>query len=610
MSKPGIRERIRLDEIRYLALEGGGGKGTCYLGALRLLSDRCLYPPGVEPLLPLSSASPLRGLSGASAGSIVTYMLAIGMTVKQIDDEMTSTVTYDPAAPEPIKPSGTTPVFNTFFEPPQPGVRKGVYHEAGRNVSGYAVDQLKAARSKELADGADLVKKIFPLVISETKSARYFRAYHEALRAGRTNQLLQTAAYPILKVVLGEAAKLVKDRKLRLLDDEGIEGLIKQRKLWPGLAASLLFDRGVLSGNAVREYVRYLTRKYLKPSHFAGRSRGHRFTDALIAKLDPSTLTFRDLYQITGCKLVLMGTNITNKLSLPFSAEATPDFPLVDAVGLSMSIPGLFKPTFVSGEVKLDRGEDTAAHNYRYKGFFVDGGMLVNIPMHAFDYEADNPNPGMLHERLLGLGLADGVDRNENPGFQSDPDYQAYRRDAQDKLTRRGQTAKERQEALKEQQKADAAINTYLKLPDRQRNGLPNMSATRDRRSFSLAPGGYSYTIHPAGRLLAPFAILSDLLGSLLGTLTDYAPEAGQFRTPAERQRYVPLDAYDITITTFTPHEKLTRFVNVRSFNKLYWYFFRHAPTRELLQKHFGGDYAPPRVGLPCYDGAKSPTND
>jgi predicted acylesterase/phospholipase RssA len=609
MSKSNTRERIRLGDIRYLALEGGGGKGACYLGALRLLSDPSLLPATATPLLPLSSDSPLKGLSGASAGSIVTYMLAIGMTVEEINTEMLSKVTYDPAAPEPIKPGGSTPVFNTFFEPPQPGVRKGVYYDAGRNVSGYAVDQLKAARSKEIADGADLVKKIFPLVISETKSARFFRAYREALRAGRTNQQLLTVAYPFIKLLLVEASKLVKDRKLRLLDDEGIEGLIKQRKLWPDLAASLLFDRGVLSGNAVREYVRYLTHKYLKPSRFAGRSLAPGFTDASIAKLDPSTLTFRDLYQITGCKLVLMGTNITNKLSLPFSAEATPDFPLVDAVGLSMSIPGLFKPTFVAGEVKLDRDPDTAAHNYRYKGFFVDGGMLVNIPMHAFDREADNPNPGMLHERILGLGLADGVDRNENPGFQSDPAYQKYRTAAQDKLTRRGQTAAERQVALKEQQKSDAAINTYLKLPDRQRNALPNMSATKDRRSFSLTPGGYSYTIHPAGRLFAPLAVLTDLLASLLGTLTDYAPEAGQFRTPAERQRYVPLDAYDITITTFTPDENLNRFVNVRSFNKLHWYFFGMAPTHALLKQHFG-DYALPPAGLPRYDGAKSPTND
>jgi predicted acylesterase/phospholipase RssA len=606
--------RIKLEEIEYLALEGGGGKGTCFLGALKLLSDNHL-PGNVAPLLPLNQNSRLKGMSGASAGSIVTYMLAIGMTVKEIEAEMQSKVDYDPTTSEPIKASGSTPVFNTFFEKPQPGLLKSVYHQSGRNVSGYAVDKLTASRSKELQQGADLVKQIFPLVISETKSAQFIKNYRDALTAGRMVHRLYAVAYPITKILLEQISKVVKDKQLKKLDDEGIEGLIKQKKLWRDLAACLLYDRGLLSGNAVREYARYLTRRYLKPSNFAGRNFQHGFTDASIEKVDPSTLTFRDLHRITGCKLVLMGTNITNKLSLPFSVDATPDFPLVDAVCLSMSIPGLFKPTLVTGEVKLGKQPDIAAHNYNYKGYFVDGGMLANIPIHAFDYEADNPHPGVQHPRVFGIGLADGVDRNENAGFQNDFAYDKYRIAKQIRSSKKGKTAEEQQEDMKKQQKTDAAINAYLKLPDRQRNSLPNMSATDERRSFNLDPGGYSYTIDTKSRLFAPLAVFVDLLGALLGTLTDYTPEAGQFRTPAERERYVPLDAYDITITTFTPDEDLTLFVNVRSFNKLYWYFFRRAPSAETIQKHFPkyippSKYKPPSVGFPRYDGAKSPTND
>ena len=606
--------RIRLADIRYLALEGGGGKGTCYLGALKLLSDDDL-PGKIPPLLPLNSTSRLKGLSGASAGAIVTYMLAIGMTVKEIEAEMISRVDYDPASSEPIKRSGSTPVFNTFFEKPQPGFLKSVYYESGRNVSGYAVDKLTVSRSKELEQGADLVKQIFPVVISETKSARFIKNYRDALTAGRANQRAYAVAYPITRILLEQISKVVKDKKLKKLDDEGIEGLIKQKKLWSDLAACLLYDRGLLSGNAVREYARYLTRQYLKPSNFTGRNLSHTFTDASIKNVDPSTLTFRDLHNITGCKLVVGGTNITNKLSLPFSVDATPDFPVVDAICLSMSIPGLFKPTLIAGEVKLGNDRDIPAHNYRYKGYFVDGGMLNNIPIHAFDYEADNPHPGVLHPRVFGIGLADGVDRNENPGFQNDFAYKRYR-DARQMKSSKKKTIEEQQEEIKKQKKTDAAINAYLKLPDRQRNSLPNMSAIDERRSFNLDPGGYSYTIDTKKRLFAPWAVFFDLLGALLGTLTDYTPEAGQFRTPGERERYVPLDAYDVTMTTFTPDVNLTLFVNVRSFNKLYWYFFGKPPVaadmkRQLeakIKDHFP-DYKL-EVRLPSYDGVKSPTND
>jgi predicted acylesterase/phospholipase RssA len=605
--------RIRLEDIKYLALEGGGGKGNCYVGALKLLSDREL-PGKVAPLLPLNSGSRLKGLSGASAGSIATYMLAIGMTVKEIETEiMLRKIDYDPASSEPIKPSGKTRVFNTFFEKPQPGLVKSVYYQSGRNVSGYAVDKLTVSRSKELQKGADLVKEIFPLVISETKSARFIKNYRDALTAGRMNQHVYTVAYPLTKILLEQISKVVKDKQLKKLDDEGIGGLIKQKKLWSDLAACLLYDRGLLSGNAVREYARYLTRQYLKPSNFTGRSLPHGFTDASIKNVDPSTLTFRDLYRITGCKLVLMGTNISNKLSLPFSVDETPDFPVVDAVCLSMSIPGLFKPTFVAGEVKLGSNLDIDAHNahnYRYKGYFVDGGMLANIPIHAFDDEADNPHPGALHPHIFGIGLADGVDRNEKPGFQNnDLAYKEYRAAQRIRSSKKGKTDEELQEEMKRQQRTDAAINAYLNRSDRQRNSLPNMSATDERRSFNLAPGEYFYTIDTVRRFFAPLAVFSDLLSALLGTLLDYAPEAGQFRTLAERQRYVPLDAYEITMTTFTPDDKLSLFVNVRSFNKLYWYFFGKPPLATKIKEHFP-DYTLPGVGLPRYDGAKSPTND
>lgn len=600
--------RIRLGDVQYLALEGGGGKGSCYLGALKLLSDDQLVG-NAPPLLPLTTASRLRGLSGASAGSIVSYMLAIGMTAGEIEGEMHSSVAYDPESSEPIKEGGATPVFETFFERPQPGLLKSVYYEGGRNVSGYAVDKLTVSRSQDLQAGRDLVKQVFPLVVSETKSARFIKRYRDALTAGRANHGAYTVAYPLTRMFLELVSKYVKDEALKTMDNDGIAGLLKQRPLWADLVTSLLYDRGLLSGNAVREYARYLTRRYLKPSQFTGRSLPHTFTDASIKRFDPSTLTFLDLYRITGCKLVLMGTNITNRLSLPFSAEDTPDFPVVDAVCLSMSIPLLFKPTFVAGEVKLGHGSEIEAHNYRYKGFFVDGGMLDNIPIRAFDGEADNPHRGTQHPRVFGIGLADGVDRNERVGFQSDEAYQVYRKNQRLKAANRGLSAEKQRELLSKQQRTDAAINAFLTRSDRQRNSLPNMSPTDEGRSFDLSPGRYFYAVDPMRRLLAPLAIFGDLLGALLGTLMDYAPEAGQFATLADRERYVPLDAYDITMTTFTPDASLNQFVNVRSFNKLYWYFFRAAPSPQMIEQHFAS-YVIPNVGLPRYDGAKSPTND
>jgi predicted acylesterase/phospholipase RssA len=86
----------RLDpaKIRYLALEGGGGKGIAYLGAIAALED-------------IHVMQHIDGVAVTSAGAITALMLSLGMTAADIEAELTS---YD---------------FNLFFDPPahKPGYR-------------------------------------------------------------------------------------------------------------------------------------------------------------------------------------------------------------------------------------------------------------------------------------------------------------------------------------------------------------------------------------------------------------------------------------------------------------------------------------------------------
>ena len=61
----------------------------------------------------------------------------------------------------------------------------------------------------------------------------------------------------------------------------------------------------------------------------------------------------------------------------------------------------------------------------RYGGFWVDGGVLNNLPIHAFDEKADNPKrsstPGLsgLHPNVLGLRLTPGFP----PTFELKPGF-------------------------------------------------------------------------------------------------------------------------------------------------------------------------------------------
>ena len=79
--------RLALSEVRYLALEGGGGKGFAYLGALEILEKQGVL-------------ANLRGVAGTSAGAITAMMIALGMKPTMIADELAHND------------------FNTFFDAP------------------------------------------------------------------------------------------------------------------------------------------------------------------------------------------------------------------------------------------------------------------------------------------------------------------------------------------------------------------------------------------------------------------------------------------------------------------------------------------------------------
>ena len=51
-----------------------------------------------------------------------------------------------------------------------------------------------------------------------------------------------------------------------------------------------------------------------------------------------------------------------------------------------MSIPFVFKPVIVDRDVRI--GPENEEYNESYRGLWVDGGMLNNFPLHAYDSQA------------------------------------------------------------------------------------------------------------------------------------------------------------------------------------------------------------------------------
>lgn len=137
-----------------------------------------------------------------------------------------------------------------------------------------------------------------------------------------------------------------------------------------------LWDRGMFSGFAVREFFfDVILFASIKETHFHrtfyteleqaalkkvkmnmkdGRLKADfsKLSGGLRAKLESlGDLTFREFYEKTGISMTLCVSNFSTDEPVYFSEYWTPDFPVVEAVGASMSIPPAMKPVYNTANV-------------------------------------------------------------------------------------------------------------------------------------------------------------------------------------------------------------------------------------------------------------------
>jgi NTE family protein len=83
--------------------------------------------------------------------------------------------------------------------------------------------------------------------------------------------------------------------------------------------------------------------------------------------------TFKDFQNLGHKDLFVVSANMSKLKVSVFSADTTPDFPVAQAVRMSMSIPLYFEVMRYDGE------------NFGEGDYYVDGGLLMNYPLHIFD---------------------------------------------------------------------------------------------------------------------------------------------------------------------------------------------------------------------------------
>ncbi|SDJ51494.1 S8 family serine peptidase [Microbulbifer yueqingensis] len=324
-AEAGANRKLRAEEVKYLVLEGGGGKGLVYLGAVRALES--IRTSSGHPIYHIENGRlrNIRGVAGASAGAITALAMSLGMTSAELER------ISDPRYKD----------FEEFFDLPA----------SPRNVPALGRNCVNGSSSSVLND------YLFNPLQSILREG--LEAIIPDVLEGRLNPS------SISRQLVGQLRSGLHSRAVRGIQHG--DGL-RDKLLSPAMiyyAQNLWEDLGLFSGCAARAFFDQLIRQ-----------RG-----------GTANMNFADHQRRFGVKLVLTGSNLETGRTMMFSADYTPQMPVADAVRISMGLPGLFKPVRISrrqaAAIVLGARHRPRISN-AYEGLYVDGGLWNNLPMPVF----------------------------------------------------------------------------------------------------------------------------------------------------------------------------------------------------------------------------------
>ena len=302
--------------IRYLAFEGGGGRGAAYVGAVKALQHHNVIAykeSSTKAGSTIKTLDPnkLKGISGTSAGAITAALLAAGYDYEFFIKMLTSETPlrfFDDAA---FLKCPVLPFEKPKFSPMQ----------LLKNSKGNKMKFKDMAKTYSVASVAGLLK------------------------GKRTRHLFSP--------FLGDNTS----------DDSFPYMLEKIRKKPGSYIVSLMWDMGLFTGMAIREWI----------------------DECLHEATGIQNITFKTFNELTeekgqGIHLKIAGVCL-NTAEVVWFDHLGPwkHLPIADAVRISLSIPGIFKPVAITTQPSK-KGIDLEKAL-----LFVDGGVLNNTPIHAFD---------------------------------------------------------------------------------------------------------------------------------------------------------------------------------------------------------------------------------
>lgn len=339
------------EDIEYLAFEGGGGCGNAFIGAIKALEDMKVIQYENFRL------KNIKGVAGASAGSITSLFLACGYNSREITDIL------------------KLENFNKFFDGPD--INKQPFLINNNKMSNERFLERQKQRLVGLGYIHTMILNSLGINVSST------------IRPFELGEFQGIGVF--LNSIIDDV--ITNFGKNNLPD----EVLLRLKKKKADLIYCLYMDFGVFTGNEIRNFfdkwiamarVRIDYPDKFKNASISDLSRTYDNSKSSIDfKIRYMNTSIGDLGKLTKMKLAFTGTNMLDMKSYIFSSfdDLTNKIAAADIVRISMSIPFAYKPIIIELEdLKYIFGSSDWKNHRALSGIWVDGGLTNNIPINAF----------------------------------------------------------------------------------------------------------------------------------------------------------------------------------------------------------------------------------
>jgi predicted acylesterase/phospholipase RssA len=374
---------ISKNNVQYLSLEGGGGAGNAYMGALK-----ALYDLNILQYDPDFTQSNIKGFAGASAGAITSVLLACGYTPHELEAIM-KLVDFEDFFD--LGDIGEIPFKGGFTNKNLIQINEPVLLKVIRYVIQRLLDPsivlvlLNDPKTilelyRELKDPSAVIT-VFSLLIGFVDDAKDLPVKVKQLLISNRDKVALTI-YNDWGIFLGKKPRIFIQTLINYA-----KGRVKILDYSNRIADLIirLEDEKHLSVEQARQKVINTDLQDLKKLTTDLNDSFLRSLSSRRISSDPNGTTFEDFKKLFRCDLVIMGTNLETTKSHAFSADTTPVFYVEDAVRLSMSLPIVYKPFIYKDKIALNSSTTPPPSSDFLNGVWVDGGYLNNSPLNIFD---------------------------------------------------------------------------------------------------------------------------------------------------------------------------------------------------------------------------------